>query len=337
MKPFFSSHISKLGGCITLCVLSVATFSMPAMANPNTIYRDRSSLAQARPSPTLDAAILAEARRRARTLREYYPRWKDALDGCPCTRTAAQSHPRFVDATHLLTENYHPGAVWEYRTSTDAVGTYNSPTLPAGSPTLRPGQQCTYSADGQLITDGPGAGTPDAYAPEVTWPGQGVVSDNSHTFWDVAPFDAGMSWREYHQTWTPNNTNRCLTNLVTVFRIRSFINTDIPLNRGDRVKIKASGRVRFGLFTGEGGPNGIIFNPVYNYFPDIPHGRLMARFRQPGMEDLDGWSPIGAGWDELREVKLSSPGILEFLVNDKQPGDNVGAFHIEVTIHSGKQ
>jgi hypothetical protein len=122
-----------------------------------------------------------------------------------------------------------------------------------------------------------------------------------------------------------------------VFQTNSYINTGISVRPGDRIKIEASERVRFGLFAGSGTPNGIILNPVYNYFPDVPHGRLMARFRQPGMQDLDGWYPIGVGWDELREVKLSSLGILEFLVNDNQPGDNLGAFRIEVTIDSSKK
>lgn len=323
-----------------LPAISKPQISQSEINNQRKIYRNPSSLSPAiaqggiPPRPLLS---LNEARIRARTLREHYPKWKDALDGCPCTRTAAQANPRFVDSTNFITtKEYHPGAVWDYRTSKDAAGTYSSPTLPDGSSTLRPGQQCTYGADGLLITDGSGAGTPDAYAPKVTWPGQGLVSDNSHTFWDVDASDAGMSWQEYHQTWTPNNTNRCPTNFVTVFKTNSFVNTGISLNRGDRVKINASGWVKFGIFAALGGPNGIIFNLNYNYFPSVPHGRLMARFRQSGMRDLNGWASIGVGWDELREVKFSSPRTLEFLVNDNQPSDNLGVFLIEVTIRPDK-
>ncbi len=122
-----------------------------------------------------------------------------------------------------------------------------------------------------------------------------------------------------------------------VFKTNSYITTGISVTSSDRIKIEASGSVRFGMFAGSGTPNGIIINPVYNYFPDVPHGFLMARFRQPGMGDLDGWYPIGVGWDELREVKLPSQGILEFLVNDNQPGNNFGEFRIEVTIDSSKK
>jgi len=49
---------------------------------------------------------------------------------------------------------------------------------------------------------------------------------------------------------------------------------------------------------------------------------------QLGMQDLNGWFPIGEG----REFVVKAPGVLEFAVNDNQPGDNVGGFRIEVTI-----
>ncbi len=90
-------------------------------------------------------------------------------------------------------------------------------------------------------------------------------------------------------------------------------------------------------FAGSGGPNGIASNRIYNYFRGAPHGCLMARVRQSGMGKWEGWSPIGVGWDQVREVKLSAPGVLEFLVNDNDPDNNIGKFRIEVTIHSGKQ
>ena len=89
-----------------------------------------------------------------------------------------------------------------------------------------PGQQCTYDAAGNLINGGAGAGTPDAYSPSVTYPGQGTLSyldsgfsSNSHTFWDVNPFEAsGMTWQEYQKTWTPNqgknNVGACPFNII---------------------------------------------------------------------------------------------------------------------------
>jgi hypothetical protein len=280
--------------------------------------------AQAQSSRTL-----IEARRRAITLRDNYPGWETTLDSCPCTRAAAQANSRFVDATHYFTETYHPGATWEYRTVENAVRTYFSATLPTGSPTLKPGQQCTYSPDGRLITRGPGAGTPDAYSPSVTYNGQGLVSSNSHTFWDVEPFDAGIRWGEYHQTWVPNNANRCPTNFFTIFKTNSSVDTDIPVNRGDRIQFKATGTVLFGIFAGSGSPNGILLPSLeYNYFIDLLHGQLMGRIRQSGMQDLDGWFPIGKG----RELVVLAPGVLELAVNDNQTSDNFGKFTIQVKI-----
>jgi hypothetical protein len=117
-----------------------------------------------------------------------------------------------------------------------------------------------------------------------------------------------------------------------VFNTNSHVSTEISVKPGDKIKVVASGRVRFGMFAGAGGPMGIIFNPEYNYFIDVPHGQLMGRVRQFGMQDLAGWVPIGEG----KEFVVKTPGILEFAVNDNRPGDNVGRFRIEVTVNAAK-
>jgi len=108
----------------------------------------------------------------------------------------------------------------------------------------------------------------------------------------------------------------------------SHINTGISVNPGDKIRVQASGRIRFGFVAGSGGPMGIIFNPDYNYFIDIPHGQLMGRIKQFGAPELDGWFPIGEG----REFVVRSQGVLEFAVNDNNPRDNAGRFRIEVII-----
>jgi hypothetical protein len=117
-----------------------------------------------------------------------------------------------------------------------------------------------------------------------------------------------------------------------VFSTNSHIDTGISVNSGDTIIITANGTIRFGFFAGSGGPEGIIFNPVYNYFIDLPHGQLMGRIRQFGMEDLEGWFPIGEG----REVVVQTPGVLEFAVNDNRSEDNIGSFRVEVTIGSAQ-
>lgn len=123
---------------------------------------------------------------------------------------------KYKDATHIRIGRYHPEATSEYRSTENSVRPYTSLTK-LGLPTLMTGQQCTYDRNSQLITSGAGAGTPDAYSPEVTAIGQGLFSNNSHTYWDVKPFEANsMTWQEYQQTWIPNNGNNCPTNVVNV-------------------------------------------------------------------------------------------------------------------------
>jgi hypothetical protein len=117
-----------------------------------------------------------------------------------------------------------------------------------------------------------------------------------------------------------------------VFNTNSYINTNLSVNPGDKIRVEASGRVRFGAFVGAGGPRGIIISPQYNYFTDVPHGQLIGRIKQPGAEDLEGWFPIAEG----REFVVRSSGVLEFAVNDNRPGDNSGSFRIQVTIEPAK-
>jgi hypothetical protein len=166
------------------------------------------------PNEAIASLELEEARKRANILNEYYSGWRNQLLSCPCTRDRAEADVRFVDATYpVLTSTFHPGAVWEYRTDEGFVEDVLPIERREGFVALRPGQQCTYSRNGRLITDGEGAGTPDAYSPEVTHVGQGLVSRNSHSYWDVETFKAsGMTWQEYQKTWIPNNGNNCPSN-----------------------------------------------------------------------------------------------------------------------------
>lgn len=117
-----------------------------------------------------------------------------------------------------------------------------------------------------------------------------------------------------------------------VFNTNSYVNTNLSVNRGDKIRVEASGRVRFGAFVGAGGPRGIITSPQYNYFTDVPHGQLIGRIKQAGAGDLEGWFPIAEG----REFVVRSPGVLEFAVNDNRPRDNSGSFRIQVTIEPAK-
>ncbi|MBD2311141.1 hypothetical protein H6G20_05535 [Desertifilum sp. FACHB-1129] len=133
----------------------------------------------------------------------------------------------------------------------------------------------------------------------------------------------------------PNEQNSNPTNQTSddrqkiyIFQTNSFTDTGVSVNAGDRLKIQATGLVRFGFMAGSGGPRGIAFNPEYNVFLHMAHGQLMARIRRPGMRDLEGWMAIGEGGEFVAE----SQGVLEFGVNDSKSDDNTGNFRIEVTI-----
>lgn len=158
---------------------------------------DLISQAQSQPSPKLIAA-----REKAKQLNEDFPGWKESLPACPCTDAEAQRSSEFTDSWFLLSW-FHPGAKTSYRSRNPKD--YPSPVR-SGLKPLRPGQQCTYDAKQRLITQGPGAGTPDAYGSEGT-----DAFSFLHTDWDVKTFKA-MDLDEYLKTWTPNNANQCPIN-----------------------------------------------------------------------------------------------------------------------------
>lgn len=139
----------------------------------------------------------------------------------------------------------------------------------------------------------------------------------------IAPGQAALS--DNRAASQPASTSNQYT-----FNTNSHINTGVSVNPGDVVTIQASGTIRFGFFAGSGGPLGILFNPDYNYFFNLLHGQLMGRVKRFGAGEFDGWFPVGEG----TEITVQNQGVLEFAVNDNQPGDNAGSFQIDVTIKS---
>jgi hypothetical protein len=114
--------------------------------------------------------------------------------------------------------------------------------------------------------------------------------------------------------------------IKSVFGVNSYVNTRIAIGRGDRITIRATGLVTFGLLAGQGSPQGIPFNPAYNYFVDLPHGCLIGRVRNTGADDE--WAYVGPGTSVVSETS----GILELNVNDNDPDNNVGRFRVEVSV-----
>ncbi|MEO0768396.1 MAG: hypothetical protein AAFY72_03030 [Cyanobacteria bacterium J06649_4] len=171
------------------------------------------------PSPPIDERIEAvrglSATEIASLINRDYPGWKDSLPSCPC-RVANIDDATFVRSSWIAQRyqrniiDYHPGAFYDYRQTSETLREYSSPKN-SDAVAIRPGQQCTYDEEGNLINHGPGAGTPDIFGPEGTSVGSFV-----HDSWDVSPFQElvgdstsniinnSRGLRRYHQTWTPS-------------------------------------------------------------------------------------------------------------------------------------
>jgi Domain of unknown function (DUF4157) len=113
--------------------------------------------------------------------------WLSSLPNCPCSAPVSDIINWERDASPSLS-TYHPGAVSSFR---------STPHLAPG----RHGQQCTYDAANSLIKSGPGAGTPDYYAPRGT-------DIPYHIVYDV------KTWQElgsstYNSYWVPNTGVGC--------------------------------------------------------------------------------------------------------------------------------
>lgn len=137
----------------------------------------------------------ADALTIAQGLNTTYPNWLDVLPDCPCTFDEAMSHPDiWDDSTSMFTSSYHPGADKDVRSKNGYQ------TIPDSSH----GQQCTYDTHGNLITTGPGAGTPDVWSPKTNfW---------EHQDKDVKTYEA-LGSNVYVRYWTPNNGNNCDANV----------------------------------------------------------------------------------------------------------------------------
>lgn len=107
--------------------------------------------------------------------------------------------------------------------------------------------------------------------------------------------------------------------------VSTNLNSNIPIKKGSKVTLSATGKIEFGAFAGVGSPEGIQGFRAYNKIKGINHGILLARIRKNGEEN---WFVIGKGASFI----APSDGTLELLVNDDQINDNEGAFTVEVEI-----
>lgn len=138
------------------------------------------------------------------SLATRFPGWLSVLPNCPCTEAAVLGAPgTWARDRNRALAWFHPGAASSYR----SIATFS--TVPGSSH----GQQCTYDSAGHLLTDGPGAGTPDSWSPNT--------NVGSHTWYDVATWQL-LGWRIYNRYWTPNNGNGCAANRGDNTAMRRF-------------------------------------------------------------------------------------------------------------------
>lgn len=140
--------------------------------------------------------------------------WYEKLPDCPCEnpdyKKVNLNDGWAKDAGDI--SKYHKGANECFR---------SYPPIKTSEGTS--GQQCCYDAQGKLITEGSGAGTPDK---EATCKGEdekGIMRYRyegifDHYRKDVSPWEkyGGINegWKKYNELWKPNNANGCPLNKV---------------------------------------------------------------------------------------------------------------------------
>ena len=221
----------------------------------------------------------AEALAFGQDLDRRYPNWLNVLPPCPCTYAAAQadaSNWNFsVFRDNITLPMYHPGAAHEVRSARgyqSIAGTSH-------------GQQCCYDGSGNLITEGPAAGTPDVWSP--------ITHRPNHSEFDVDTFNL-LGWRIYTQYWRPNQgppTCRCAPNagrgsritngryrIVGVFDEIDLFIVSIPrrtVTEAENIIVVETGRTREDQFGGRGSYTAV------EVLPESPSAVTLFGNREP--------------------------------------------------------
>ncbi len=106
----------------------------------------------------------------------------------------------------------------------------------------------------------------------------------------------------------------------------TLFSTDIYVYEGDIVKIKASGRIKFGVWAGSAGPEGLPSGfTMYNRVRGAKHGALLCRIGSEGE-----WYIVGRDLSFTAEKS----GYLKLIVNDADISNNSGEFEGTIDISS---
>ncbi|HAD97173.1 MAG TPA: hypothetical protein DCG19_07180 [Cryomorphaceae bacterium] len=142
---------------------------------------------------------------------------------------------------------------------------------------------------------------------------EGRYMDKKETKNILAPFDVYMD----------------KTSEVHNLQVNSLTKTDIHVNPGDVIFIKATGSIKVGPWVGHSGPNGRMSGvggadlSFYNIIEDMNHAALMCR-----ISGDNTWRFAG---EEL-EFYAQSSGFLEFEVNDRDQANNSGAYQVKIIL-----
>jgi hypothetical protein len=136
----------------------------------------------------------------------------------------------------------------------------------------------------------------------------------------LKPYKSKSNTNTGKERYTPKSYNETIS-FVKEYTVIGKTSTRVYLNKGDKVKIKASGEVSYGLFAGSGGPRGIRGFEQYNIIRNLPHGCLIATIGEGG-----AWYYIG----NEATIEADKDGFLKLYVNDTDPGNNTGKFIVMV-------
>ncbi len=148
-------------------------------------------------------ATLAEVSLACASLRFYLvgnPDWYALIPKCPCTLQDIEAlrPPRYKveQDRKSISDVYHPGSAKCFRIKFSGQSS---------------GNQCCFDADGNLITNGAGAGTPDRVGPispvgVLEWPGY-ALDIAGHWCCDVFPLDCMWSLSQYLEIRPPYDDN----------------------------------------------------------------------------------------------------------------------------------
>lgn len=141
--------------------------------------------------------------------------WYKRLPQCPCKNpdlNGVKINDGWAKDKGNL-DKYHRGATASYRS-------YPYVKTSAG----KSGQQCCYDTNGDLITEGRAAGTPDKISTCKGENSNGFMKVRTfsllkHFSHDVKPWTRFMKndeagWNSYNQLWLPNKGNRCKVNAI---------------------------------------------------------------------------------------------------------------------------